>query len=207
MKKNVLGLWLIFCVSVFAVFTAKAVSNYTSMSAIRLNQSIIDSSPIGSTTPSTGAFTTLSATGGITGNLTGSVTGNASTASALAGAPGQCSGGTPVSTGIQASGTANCTAFPAIIIGNKGSTSCSPAGSSFATCPDSITWRTGTFPNTNYEAVCNLQAPISGGGGSNALTVYPSAATSTTTLSVTVMNLTSDSGTTANDIVCYGQEL
>ncbi len=35
---------------------------------------------IGSTTPNSGAFTTLSATGGITGNLTGNVTGNATTA-------------------------------------------------------------------------------------------------------------------------------
>jgi hypothetical protein len=36
----------------------------------------IDAIPIGATTPSTGAFTTLSASGGITGNLTGTVTGN-----------------------------------------------------------------------------------------------------------------------------------
>lgn len=47
--------------------------------------SAIDGVPIGSTTPSTGAFTTLSATGMITasGGVTGALTGNASTATTL----------------------------------------------------------------------------------------------------------------------------
>lgn len=93
------------------------------------------------------------------------------------------------------------------IIGSKGSASCSPPGGSFQVCTDTITWNQA-FPDTGYTASCSLQSPVvAGDAGSNALQVYPHAATSTTTLTVSVQNLTSDSTITANDIVCIGQEL
>ena len=61
-----------------------------------------------------------------------SIQGQAGTAAALASPPSQCSGGTPVATGIQANGNANCTAGTAVgvssfsgdgtILNNSGST-------------------------------------------------------------------------------------
>lgn len=62
---------------------------------------LIDAIAIGSVTPSSGAFTTLSSSGGITGNLTGAVTGNASTATALQNAR--------TINGVSFNGTANIT--------------------------------------------------------------------------------------------------
>lgn len=43
---------------------------------IDINSGAIDGTPVGANTASTGAFTTVTASGGVTGNLTGSVTGN-----------------------------------------------------------------------------------------------------------------------------------
>lgn len=92
------------------------------------------------------------------------------------------------------------------IIGHKGSASCTPPGTSFATCTDTITWNQA-FPDTNYTATCSFQSPVTAtDAGSNALNLYPHAATATTTLTVSVQNLTSDPTITAGDIVCIGQE-
>ena len=71
-----------------------------SLQALAITSSTINSTPIGGTTPSTGAFTTVSAT-----TFTGAVVGNASTATALATA--RTIGGTSFD------GTANVTSFPA----------------------------------------------------------------------------------------------
>lgn len=56
---------------------------YTNMVSVHILNSLIDSTPIGQTTPSTGKFTTAQATSGFTGNLTGNVAGNASSASSV----------------------------------------------------------------------------------------------------------------------------
>lgn len=48
----------------------------TAFSGIAITGGTINNTPIGGTTPSTGAFTTVSASSGVTGNLTGNVTGN-----------------------------------------------------------------------------------------------------------------------------------
>lgn len=46
------------------------------ITGIDINSGSIDGTPVGANSPSTGAFTTASASGGFTGNLTGNVTGN-----------------------------------------------------------------------------------------------------------------------------------
>lgn len=46
------------------------------LQSLAITASTLNSTPIGGTNPSTGAFTTLSASGGYTGNVTGNVTGN-----------------------------------------------------------------------------------------------------------------------------------
>jgi len=84
---------------------------------------------------------------------------------------------------------------------HKGSASCSPAGSSYATCPDSVTWPTA-FANTTYWASCTLGS-LTGGSGSQSLLVYITSQT-TTGLSLSVQNNTSDAGVSASDIYCVG---
>ncbi len=48
----------------------------TTLTGKTLTSGSLNSSPIGASSPSTGAFTTLSASGGYTGNVTGDITGN-----------------------------------------------------------------------------------------------------------------------------------
>lgn len=67
--------------------------------------SAIDAIPIGSTTPSTGAFTTISASGAITGSLTGNVTGNVS------GSSGSTTGNAATATVLQTARAINGTPF------------------------------------------------------------------------------------------------
>lgn len=55
---------------------ANALAATNALSGIALTGGSLNNTPIGGTTPSTGAFTTVSASGGFTGNLTGNVTGN-----------------------------------------------------------------------------------------------------------------------------------
>lgn len=248
--------------------------NYTNVYFEHLYNSLIDSTPIGSVTPSTGVFTSMQVTnapsntnvqgsyygwnetggqgetdlynnfgigyvGGYrwyevspagakseiasmdgSGNMTstsfnGPLNGNATTATkagALSATPSQCSGGTPISTGIQANGNANCTSVssgPVIRTASLGTDSCSPPGSSYAVCVNTLSWGGGGFADTNYVATCNLVGLITGGGGSNSLlidvqgpdTSYPP---TTTTISVGITNNSSDSGTYASDVWCIG---
>ena len=79
-----------------------------------INGGSINNTPIGATTPSSGAFTTLSASGGITGDLTGNVTGNASTATSATTATNQ-SGGTVNATSVTSSGAIRSTSASAPI--------------------------------------------------------------------------------------------
>jgi hypothetical protein len=169
----------------------------TKMSQIQLVNSTIDNTPIGATTPSTINATAVTAS---------SVNSSSYLVGGVPLAAANLSNGTSGTGAICLVSGSACT--PAVIVGNKGAVSCSPSGGSYSTCTDTITWRTGTFPDTNYSAVCSLQSPItSGDSGSASLLVFPHAATSTTTLTVTVQDNSSDSTTTANDIVCIGQEL
>jgi hypothetical protein len=99
-----LGAAFLLLVIIFAVPVRKvAAVTYTKIRAAWIQASLIDSTPIGSNTPSTGAFTSASASIGFTGSLTG----NASTATALAATPTSC-GTNGIATGISANG--NCVA-------------------------------------------------------------------------------------------------
>jgi hypothetical protein len=109
------------------IFRVGASPVYTSLYRIAVTGSLIDSTPIGATTPSTGAFTSLSSTSGAlngsigsttpgtgafttasaSGGFTGNLTGNASTATALQSAPSTCTSPS-VAKGIDVSG--NCIA-------------------------------------------------------------------------------------------------
>jgi hypothetical protein len=108
-----------------------AAFSFTPLFSVKILHSLIDVTPIGSVTPSTGAFTSLSSTsgalngtigattpstgafttsiasGGYTGNLTGNVSGNAGTATALQSTPTNC-GTTGTAYGIGAGGNALC---------------------------------------------------------------------------------------------------
>ena len=55
---------------------ALAATGTSTLSTVDINGGAIDGTTVGSSSPSTGAFTTLSASSGYTGNVTGNVTGN-----------------------------------------------------------------------------------------------------------------------------------
>lgn len=77
----------------------------------------------------TGAVTLNATDVDAVGDLTNSTSGTAAKATALAGNPTQCSGGTPLATGIAANGDANCTAFVGNVLLN-------PSGNQTITQPD-----------------------------------------------------------------------
>lgn len=95
-------------------------------------------------------------TGNVSGTLTGNVVGNASTATQLAANPSNCPAG-KAATGIQANGTADCAPLANVLPGIG--TTCTTGGSSFSTCTSTVTWGSGGFADTNYEASCTLGAP------------------------------------------------
>ena len=71
----------------------------SALQALAITSSTIDSTAIGGTTPSTGAFTTVSASSGFTGNLTGNVTGNVTgNATNVTGTVAVANGGTGATT-------------------------------------------------------------------------------------------------------------
>lgn len=63
-----------YVITVNGAATALVATN--ALSGLAITGSTLNSTPIGGTTPSTGAFTTVSASSGFSGNLTGNVTGN-----------------------------------------------------------------------------------------------------------------------------------
>lgn len=136
------------------------------------------------------------------GTIANSTTGNAGTATALASVPTNCGSGNQ-SYGISANGNALCN--PVVTAKfqttHKGSASCSPPGSSYASCSDSVTWPSA-FADTSYWPVCSLTG-AGGGGGSNSLLIYVASWT-TTTVTLTIQNNTSGSGTSSPDINCVG---
>ncbi len=123
---------------------------------------------IGSTTPSSGAFTTLSATGGITGTLTGNVTGTASNASALENAtwsvPGAIGGTTPNSgafTTLSATGgiTGNLTGN---VTGNA-TTATTATTANNALALENATWEApGTIGSTTPNSASFTSIVVSG---------------------------------------------
>lgn len=103
MKKALAGIGVTLLVTV--LLFGQHITGYTTVFSEWVLNSLIDNTPIGSHTPSSGAFTTSSASGGFAGNLTG----NASTATTLAADPSfTCTPGS-YAAGIVANGNAtNC---------------------------------------------------------------------------------------------------
>jgi hypothetical protein len=128
--------------------------------------------PIGSTTPNTGAFTTLSESGGMTfnGALMGTkVQGNSGIAQ-LSGTMSGVSGAAVCDDGNKNTTTTGCNAgfsqIQAVTYCAAGctvtGTPCTTTGGSFDTCTNTISWPVN-FANTNYSAHCDGITPIDGG--------------------------------------------
>lgn len=135
MKQKLLIAWLAIAVPIFVAAQA-----YTAYTYMAITHSTVDSSPIGSVTPSTGSFTSLS--------WTGTATGNAATATALLTTPTQCSGD-EYSTGIAADGNANCSgAFT--------------GGSGYQALPSGliVEWVTGPSEGANFSGSVTLTLPL-----------------------------------------------
>lgn len=142
---------------IFAVvcFYALAAYGLTKMRSVAIVASTIDSTPIGSTSPSTGVFTTLTAAslnGPLNGNATSANT--ATTATQLAATPTNCGSTTPAY-GISANGNALCTTSSSTYKLQFGTTTstCTTGSSSYDSCPTTVFWPSN-FADTNYVAVC-----------------------------------------------------
>lgn len=122
--------------TITATFSGNITGNITStgtstFTTVDINGGAIDGTAIGGTTPSTGAFTTLSANAGITGDLTGDVTGNADTATTWATARDLSLTGDATATLSGVNGSANVSAALTLAtvnsnVGSFGSTTAIP---------------------------------------------------------------------------------
>jgi hypothetical protein len=166
------------CSLFFAPVRQVVAQSYNKMFSVWIQQSKIDSTPIGSTTPSAGAFTAISGpltgnvtgnisgttgtftgtvsagsfSGPLTGNVTGNVSGNAGTATAFAATPGKCSG-TGLAQGVSANGTAvGCTSSTYLVQGAQIAGCTTPSGT-FGTCNVTVTWP-ANFADSSYFATC-----------------------------------------------------
>jgi hypothetical protein len=90
----------------------------------------------------------------------GGLLGNAATATQFAGSPTQCPVGS-VLTGIQQNGNANCTSFGASTQYASTTSVCTTGGSSYDTCPSSVTWP-AAFASNSYTAACMGIGPSDG---------------------------------------------
>lgn len=131
-----------------------AYTAYTNIWSAWVQNSLIDNTIIGQTTPAAAWFTTSSASAGYTGNLTG----NASTATALAATPAQCASGS-TSTGITANGTANCS--PGVFGSSRSvanfATCNSGLSSTDGACTGSVSW-SPAFADTSYVVTAQMQS-------------------------------------------------
>ena len=122
---------------------------------------------------------------GTGGSLSVSGTGSiaATTAAALAATPTQCSGGTPLATGVAANGNANCTAAGAQTIA-AGATALPTAAVSANSCSASATTATATgVATTDAMEVAYASDPTGvtgyGGGTNGGITIRPWLTTNT----------------------------
>jgi hypothetical protein len=107
-----------------------------------INGGSINNTPIGATTPNSGAFTTLSASGGITGALTGNVTGNVTgdltgnvTGNVTGGVTGNVTGNASTATTAtnQSGGTVNATSVTTPTVTNAGTLALAATGTNVVT--------------------------------------------------------------------------
>lgn len=148
---------------VFAIvcFYALAAYGLTKMRSVAIVASTIDSTPIGSSSPSTGVFTTLTASslnGPLNGNATSATL--AASATQLAAVPTNC-GTTNSAYGIDAHGNALCTTGIGtykVLFASTTST-CSTGSSSYDTCPTTLFWPSPGFADTNYGVSCTGSSP------------------------------------------------
>lgn len=145
-------------VFVIVCFYALAAYGLTKMRSVAITASTIDSTPIGSISPSTGVFTNLTASS-LNGPLNGNAT-SATVASQLAATPTNCGLGIPAY-GISANGNALCTTGSGtykVLFASTTST-CSTGSSSYDTCPTQLFWPNGGFADTSYGVSCTGSSP------------------------------------------------
>ena len=111
-------------------------SGTSTLATVDINGGAIDGTAIGAASPSTGAFTTINASGTITGDLTGDVTGNASTATALANGRNFSIAGDITAAAVSFDGTGNV-ALNATIDDNSVALGTKTTGNYVATVADS----------------------------------------------------------------------
>jgi hypothetical protein len=136
---------------------------------------------ITSTTNSVGLTATPSNAGGtntVKFEITGSsYTGQAATAAALGATPTQCSGGTPLATGIAANGNANCTAATGLTIqtntvNNSSQTTLNVLSSSTNTTGLAFTETNTSSGNVKGEIASGVLLPAYGGTGVSGPTAH-----------------------------------
>lgn len=121
-----------------------------------------------------GVVTLLAADVNAVGAITNSTSGNSATASALATTPTQCSGGTPLATGIAANGNANCTATSSSVdiqtagVSNTSQTVLNHTASSVNATGLTLTPTNPSGGIEKYE-VAGTVNPTSGGTGQNSV--------------------------------------
>jgi hypothetical protein len=215
MKQRVIN-FLAALAFVVGIPTALVAINYTNVEYTKISRSLVDNTPIGSLTPSTGVFTNLSnSTGGGTiydnfvGNLTGNgagtwtgpVVGNASTATALAAAGTNCGSTTPAY-GVNASGNALCVGAGATLAQQIVTTStCSTGTPAYATCNTAALSWSSSFSSSSYAVSCQVN------GLSAGLTATVIAISRTTSsITVTIQNGTGSGAvvTTPAELDCVG---
>lgn len=107
---------------------------------------------------------TFAGTATFTNALIASITGNAATATALAAVPTQCSGSTPLASGIAANGNANCTSQSGGIDKYWNAAGCSfSADTNGQSCSLSMTIPDGGFADANYWIHCQAYDAVSSG--------------------------------------------
>lgn len=132
----------------------------TTLTQVTLKNSTVDSSPVGSITPSSGAFTTLSSSGAFTP-----------------------SGGTTVSGGLVINGGVQSgTGFKHFRVTGG---SCTTSGSQGSTCQTGAISIPGTaYADTNYTGVCMLDGQIATNTATPAIQGFGSKSTASFTLVV-----------------------
>lgn len=130
----------------------------TTINKVAITNSTINSTTIGATTTSTGAFTQVTASGAP--GFTGSLLGNASTASTLNATPSQCSTNTAlVQGGIDVTG-APMSCGPALRYGILSGASCTTGSSTYSTCTSSGNWNSN-FPGVGTVYVACIPQSVS----------------------------------------------
>lgn len=193
-----------FKIVLFVVCVVIAMFGLTKYRQIAITNSTIDSTPIGSTTPAVGTFTTLQAPSGISASPIGLTSPNsgafttlsASSTSTLATVNAttvNVSGNTAMNGDIRFGGLTNSSGFQAMR-----RTSCTTPASLGGNCNVTLTWPV-SFGDTNYTYTCYM---VNASG--DLVMIDSSRQLSATQIEVTTINTPGNSTATSGTINCIG---